>query len=182
MNEPEIQLHDKTFVPYIHREEISQAIKKLANRINEDFEGQEVILLGILDGAFMVLSDLVKNLSVNCYIDFVKFKSYVGQQSTGKGKQLLGASLDLKDKNVIIVEDIIDTGHTLTELRAVLAGFQPKSLGVLTLLIKEEVFKNKFPVNYSGISIDNKFVVGYGMDYDGLGRHIPDIYVLKDPS
>jgi hypoxanthine phosphoribosyltransferase len=180
MNKAEIVLHGKRFVPYLSAEQIDEALTKLADALHHDFKGKEVIILGILDGAFMVMSDLVRKLTFSPQLDFIKLKSYEGQQSTGQVRQLMGLSSGLTDKHLVIVEDIIDTGNTLEQLLQTLDGYQPASVSVLTLLIKEEVFKNKFKVHYQGISIANKFVVGYGMDFDGLGRQLPEIYAANE--
>lgn len=180
MNTSEITLHGQVFEPYLSSRQIEEALDWLSSELNRDVANKEVVLLGILDGAFMLLADLVKKLWFDPFIDFIKLKSYQGQQSTGQVKQLLGLSSDIRGKHVVIVEDIIDSGRTLEELLTNLKAYQPASVKVLTLLIKEEVFDNKFPVDYKGISIANKFVVGYGMDYDGLGRHYPEIYAAKE--
>lgn len=170
----------KEFEPFIGASDIDAALARVAASLNHDFAGHEVIMLGVLDGAFMVMSDLVKKLDLKLYVDFIKFKSYHGQQSTGSVRELLGVSQPLGGKHIVVVEDIVDTGNTLSHLLELLASYQPASVSVAALLIKEEIFQGKFPVKYKGISIANRFVVGYGMDYDGLGRELPEIYAIKE--
>jgi len=175
----ELKLFDQTFEIYLSNDQINEALDRLAESLNKDFEGQRVVLVGVLDGAFMLLADLSKRLNLDLTIEFIKVKSYVGQKSTGKVMQIMGLQRDLEATHIILVEDIIDTGNTLGELYKLMEEIKPASVSVLTLLIKEDIFQNKFPVHYKGISIENKFVIGYGMDYDGLGRQYPDIYAAK---
>ncbi len=174
-----IVLHGKEFDLMIPRQEIKESIKSIAEQINEDYHGKELCVVGVLDGAFMVLSALLKKLNINVSLELVKLKSYEGQSSTGHVRKLLGLTTSLEGKHVLVVEDIIDTGHTLGYILDLVNAHNPESVETATLLIKPEVFKDKFPVRYQGISIPNKFVVGFGMDYDGQGRQLPDIYVAK---
>lgn len=175
-----VKLHKKEFVPFLSSELIQNAIEAIADQINKDFAGKEVIILGVLDGAFMMVSDLMKRLKVNAELTFVKLKSYHGDRSSGSVNEVLPLTEVIRKKHVIVVEDIIDTGLTLAFLRERIMQFNPSSLSIATLLLKPEVFQDKYPVEYIGIEIANKFVVGYGMDYDGLGRQLPDIYVAKE--
>ncbi|RED99784.1 hypoxanthine phosphoribosyltransferase [Marinoscillum furvescens] len=171
-----LRIYNKEFEPFLSRTEIAQAIHELASKINTDFAGKELVIVGVLDGAFMFLSDLMKELTINVTLEMVKLKSYEGESTTGHVRRLLGLSRSLRGRHVMIVEDIIDTGITLGHLMELLEAEKPASVTVTTLLLKEEVFKSKYAIDHFGFSIPNKFVVGYGMDYDGLGRQYPDIY------
>ncbi len=175
-----VTLHDKEFELLIAKKEIKQSIKGMAEKINQDYIGKELCVVGVLDGAFMVLSGLLKRLQLNVSLELIKLKSYEGENSTGAVRKLIGLTTSLKDKHVLIVEDIIDTGHTLEYVMELIKAHEPASIETATLLIKPDVFKDKFPVRYQGLVIPNKFVVGFGMDYDGQGRQLPDIYAATD--
>lgn len=175
-----VVLKDKIFEIFLMENEISQAIGKLADRINQDYEGRQLVIVGVLDGAFMVLSDLLKKLTVPVSLELVKLKSYEGLEGSGTIQKILGLTSKLANTDVLVVEDIIDTGKTLEYLLELLQEHAPASVKVATLLLKKEVFQNKFPIHYHGITIPNKFVVGYGMDYDGQGRQLKDIYAIKE--
>lgn len=175
-----IQIHDKHFVPFIDRDKISRYVEFLANQIAEDIDPDEVpIFIGILNGSFMFAADFVRNYPHDCHITFVKMASYEGVNSTGKIKHLVGINEELKGKTVVILEDIIDTGNTLAEIYEIFRDKQVKKLLIATLFFKPDVFRKELPINYIGKSIEDKFIVGYGLDYDGLGRNLPDIYQLK---
>ena len=180
MTEEKIALHGKSFELFLSEKEIAAAVGGLAEKINRDFHGKEVVILGVLDGAFMLLGDLLKRLDVSLTLELVKLKSYEGVETTGVVKSLIGLSDELKGKHVVVVEDIIDTGITLSYLLGLLEEKKPASVSLTTLLIKKEVFNDKFPVHYYGIAIPNRFVVGYGMDYDGHGRQLSQIYAAID--
>lgn len=173
-----VQLADKQFKPYLSEKEIDEAITQLANKINKDFAGQKVLFLAILNGSFMFASDLIKKVNVECEISFVKVASYSGTSSTGKVKKLIGLMQSLENRNVIIIEDIIDTGNTLDKLIPTLEAENPKTLSMCTLLFKPEAFKADFSIEYIGLEIPNKFIVGYGLDYNELGRNLPSIYQI----
>jgi adenylate kinase len=175
-----IQIHDKQFVPFINRAKISRYVEFLANQIAEDIGPDEVpIFIGILNGSFMFAADFVRNYPNDCHITFVKMASYEGVNSTGKIKHLVGINEDLTGKTVVILEDIIDTGNTLAEIYDIFRDKQVKKLLNATLFFKPDVFRKELPIDYIGKSIEDKFIVGYGLDYDGLGRNLPDIYQLK---
>lgn len=175
-----IQLDDLQFELFLEKDQIKEAVKKIADQINQEYQGKEVLILGVLDGAFMVLSDLLKKLDLTISLELVKLKSYHGMESTGEVQKLLGLNSSLKDCEVIIVEDIIDTGQTLSYLLKLIKDQQPKSVKIASLLLKADVFNDQFPVDYVGFSIPDKFVVGYGMDYKGLGRQLKHIYIIKE--
>jgi len=175
-----IQIHDKQFVPFINRDKISRYVEFLANQIAKDIGPDEVpIFIGILNGSFMFAADFVRNYPNDCHITFVKMASYEGVNSTGKIKHLVGINEDLTGKTVVILEDIIDTGNTLAEIYEIFRDKQVKKLLIATLFFKPDVFRKELPIDYIGKSIEDKFIVGYGLDYDGLGRNLPDIYQLK---
>lgn len=174
-----IHLHDKTFVPYISSEEIQFAIENLAKKMDDDFFEETPIFIGILNGSFMFFSDLMKQYRGMCEVSFVKVASYEGTQSTQNVKQLIGINENLEGKTVVIVEDIIDTGNTIEELKKILKDKNVKHLKIATLFFKPEAYKKDIKIDYIGIRIPNKFIVGYGLDYNGLGRNLPDVYELK---
>jgi len=174
-----IHLHDKTFVPYISSEEIQFAIENLAKKMDDDFFEETPIFIGILNGSFMFFSDLMKQYRGMCEVSFVKVASYEGTQSTQNVKQLIGINENLEGKTVVIVEDIIDTGNTIEELKKILKDKKVKHLKIATLFFKPEAYKKDIKIDYIGIRIPNKFIVGYGLDYNGLGRNLPDVYELK---
>lgn len=174
----EIQILDKKFTEFIPEKEIQEKIVELAARIDNDFEGREVIFIGILNGAFMFAADLFKRLNLKARISFLKLASYSGTNSSGAVKDLIGCNDDLEGKNVIIIEDIVDTGITLEHIVNSLTGRKPKEIKVAALLIKPEAYRKSIPVDYSGFEIPDNFVVGYGLDYEGYGRNLPSIYTL----
>jgi hypoxanthine phosphoribosyltransferase len=173
-----IQLHSKKFIPYISEKEIDEAITTIADLINREFEGKKPLMMGVLNGSFMFVSDLMKKITIDCELSFVKLASYHGTQSSGVVNELIGLSTDITGRHVIVLEDIVDTGKTLEYLLDVLKTHETASISIGTLLLKPEVFKKKYPVQYVGKNIPNKFVVGYGLDFDGLGRNLREIYQL----
>ena len=171
-----IQLHDKTFVPYLSEVEIFGAVKTIATRINEDYHGKDVLFLSVLNGAFMFTSDLMKHITLKSEISFMKVSSYAGTESTGRVDELIGLSGSVKGRNVIIIEDIVDTGITIDKVIRLLSMQDPSSIEVCATLFKREAYRGQHPPKYFGFEIPNKFVVGYGLDYDQLGRNLPAIY------
>ncbi|MBK7174390.1 MAG: hypoxanthine phosphoribosyltransferase [Bacteroidales bacterium] len=172
-------LKDKSFTKYIEAADIQKAIKSLASRINHDMEGKTPVFIVVLNGAFIFASDLIKNITIDCEIAFVKLSSYQGVQSTGTVKEVIGLDIDLKGRHVIVIEDIVDTGLTLNKFLQQLAIMEPADVRIASCLLKPEAFKMSFPVDYLCFSIPNEFVVGYGLDYDGLGRNSSDIYKIQ---
>lgn len=173
-----IKVHDKSFGIYLSEEVIQKRVKELATEINKDYEGRRPLFIAILNGSFMFASDLFKSLTIDAELCFIKLASYKGMKSSGKVVTSIGLEEDLFGKEVIIVEDIVDTGKTLHKFLPKLMHQQPKSLKIAALLHKSEA--TEFPLNldYIGFDIPNKFVVGYGLDYDGLGRNLKEIYQL----
>ena len=173
-------INNKEFEQYIERNQISDRLNELAGQIDADYAGKSVVMLAVLNGAFIFAGDLIRLLKVDAEVSFVKLKSYRGLASTGEVQTLIGLMHELKDREVLIVEDIIDTGRTMSKLLEMVWEQSPASVKVCTLLVKPDVFKNKYQLDYVGFSIPDKFVVGYGLDYDELGRQLPDIYKIKD--
>jgi len=176
----EIQLKDKRFAIEISGDDILKQVRRVANEINKDLDGKKPLFLVVLNGAFMFASDLMKNIAVDCEISFVKLSSYQGTQSTEKVKELIGLNEDLQGRTVVIVEDIVDTGITM---EGIIADLQTKGVAetrIATLLFKPQAFQKSYKVDYIGMEIPNDFIVGYGLDYDGLGRNFEDIYKIID--
>ena len=173
-----IHLHDKTFEPFISAEEIDFAIKNMAKQMDDDFFDEVPVFVGVLNGSFMVMSDLMKQYRGMCEVSFVKMASYEGTKTTNEIKHLIGLNHDLEGRTVVIVEDIVDTGNTVEELKAIFKQKKVKLLKIATLFFKPDAYKKDIKIDYVGIRIPDKFIVGYGLDYDGLGRNLPDIYQL----
>src|SRR3954462_463298 len=175
-----IKVHDKTFEPYLAATQIESAIQRLADEINTDFNGKRPLFIAILNGSFMFASDLFKRLTIDAEICFIKLASYKGTKSSGHVITAIGLDIDLIHRHVIIIEDIVDTGKTLDQFLPQLHYQQPASLTICALLHKPEATVYPIKIDYLGFTIPNKFVVGYGLDYDGLGRNIPEIYKLSE--
>jgi hypoxanthine phosphoribosyltransferase len=175
-----IRVHDKTFEPYLTAEQISTRISEIARKLEEDYRGKRPLFIAILNGSFIFASDLFKALSIEAEICFIKLASYKGTRSTGHVITAIGLDIDLYGRDVIIIEDIVDTGKTLNQFLPQLRHQQPASLRIVALLHKPEATEFPLTIDYLGFSIPNKFVVGYGLDYDGLGRNIPEIYRLAE--
>ena len=173
-----VKLHDKTFDTYLSDDAIQQRVKELAARINKDYEGKRPLFIAILNGSFMFASDIFKHLTIEAEISFIKLASYRGTKSSGTIVTSIGLDDDLYGRDVIILEDIVDTGKTLDEFLPKLQHQQPKSLKIVALLHKYEATKYPITIDYIGFKIPDKFVVGYGLDYDGLGRNLKEIYQL----
>lgn len=175
----EIQLHDKQFVPFLSAKEIDAAIAKMADAVAKDMNGEIPVFVGVLNGAFMVVSDFMKHYKSDCELSFVKMASYEGMQTTHEVKQLIGLNQDITGRTVVIIEDIVDTGNTIVELQKMFADKGIKQLKFATLFLKPEAYDKDITIDYVGLEIPNKFIVGFGLDYDGLGRNIPEVYQLK---
>ena len=175
-----VQVHDRYFKPFISEEAIQKEVSRLAREMNHDLAGKDPIFLGILNGAFMFASDLYKQLSFPCQITFLKLASYSGTESTGSVKQLIGINRDLKDRVVVVLEDIVDTGVTLETIIRQLRGYGPQGLLVSTVLHKPDATIKAVKLDYVGMEIPNDFIVGYGLDYDGYGRNFREIYQLLE--
>lgn len=177
-----ITLHDKVFVPYISNEEIEKAIDRLAQELQavHSKDEQAPILLCVLNGAIMFTAELMKRLDFPCELMSIKLSSYEGTQSQGIVRETLGLEADITGRNVIICEDIVDTGNTIAYLQKLLKEKGAAKVEVCTMLLKPEVYKQDFRLDYVGMEIPARFIVGFGLDYDQLGRNTKDIFVLND--
>lgn len=177
----EITYQGLTFEPYIRREEIAKQVRRLAEEIKRDYEGKTPVFLCILNGAFIFAADLFRACELHdAEIAFIRYKSYQGMQSTGEVQQLMGLTENINGRDILIVEDIIDSGITAAQLRKELATHSPKSVKMVSLLFKPEALTVGEPPEYVGFEIPSKFILGYGLDLDGLARNLPDIYALKE--
>ncbi len=171
-----IKLHDKSFEISIPHEEIVSAVKRVAAEINRDYAGKRPILLGVLNGCFMFAAELMSNLNIECEISFVKLSSYQGTTTTGVIREVIGLTESLAGRDVIIVEDIVDTGYTMQRMIESLGTREPASVQIASLFLKPSRLQVPVDVKYSAFTIPDRFIVGYGLDYDGLGRNLPDVY------
>lgn len=174
-----IQVLDKTFVPYLEEAVIQTKISELAAQLNKDYAGKRPLFLSILNGSFLFTADLFKQITIEAEVSFIKLASYKGTSSTGNVITAIGLDTKVKDRHIIILEDIIDTGKTLHHYLPQLDSMQPASVKIAVLLDKKEALQYPVNIDYSCFEIPNKFVVGYGLDYDGLGRNSKDIYQLQ---
>jgi hypoxanthine phosphoribosyltransferase len=175
-----IRVHDKQFEPYLDASTISERIKSLAAQLSADYSGKKPLFIAILNGSFMFAADLFKELTIDAEICFIKLASYKGTKSTGHVITAIGMDMDIFGREVVILEDIVDTGKTLSEFLPQLTHQQPATMKIVALLHKPEATVFPIKIDYLGFSIPNKFVVGYGLDYDGLGRNIREIYKLVE--
>lgn len=175
-----IKVHDKRFVPYISEATILEKVKELAAKLDADYAGKKPLFIAILNGSFMFAADLFKYLTIDAEICFIKLASYKGTKSTGQVITAIGLDTDITNRHVVILEDIIDTGKTMNEFLPQLRNQQPASLKVAILLHKPEATVFPIKIDYCLFSIPNKFVLGYGLDYDGLGRNIRELYRLEE--
>lgn len=180
MKQEVVQVHDKRFRLFITDAQIQKEVARIAVEMNRDLADKDPIFLGILNGAFMFAGDLYKQLTFPCQITFLKLASYSGTHSTGTVKQLIGINRDLKDRVVVVLEDIVDTGVTLETIIRQLSGYQPKEIRVATFLHKPEATVEEVKLDYVGMEIPNDFILGYGLDYNGYGRNFKEIYQLVD--
>ena len=175
-----IFIHKKPFIPYLGADVIQGAVYNIASQINNDYISEPPVLVGVLDGAFMFLSDLVKRIDLPIEVSFMKVGSYSGTSSTGQVRMHLGVGEEIRNRHVIVVEDIVDTGRSMAVIRDILLQKKPKSIAVASLLQKPDALLEPVEIKYLGFSIADKFVVGYGLDFDGIGRNLPEIFQLKD--
>lgn len=176
-----ITLKDKTFELVIPYDRISDSIDAVAARINEEYAGRPTpLFLGILNGAFMFMSELMQRIDFPCEVSFVKLASYAGTKSSGTVSELIGLADNLRGRHIVVVEDIVETGESIDYLMRSLVGHEPASVEVATLLFKPESYSKDKSIRYSALSIPNDFIVGFGLDYDGLGRNLRDIYKIAD--
>ena len=173
-----IQIRDREFVLSIGEKEIQEAVKKVAEQMNKDLVGKNPLFICVLNGAFMFTGDLMKHLDVPCEITFIKLSSYDGLYTTGTVKEVIGLNESVVDRNVVIVEDIIDTGITMERILDSLKAKGAKDIKVATFLQKPDALQRDIPIDYVAMKIPNQFIVGYGLDYDGHGRNLRDIYTV----
>lgn len=181
MSKKIVTCRDKQFELFIDSEQLQKRIKILAERINTEYKGKTPVFLSVLNGVFRFAADVVKHVEIDCEISFVKIRSYTGMQS-GDLATLIGLDTDLEGRDVVILEDIVDTGKTLYHFLPELQKMNPASVKIMTLLVKPEAAQYEVPLSFVGFSVPNYFLLGYGLDYDGLGRHYNDLYrVIESP-
>ena len=173
-----IKVHDKEFKPYISAEKINDEVNRVASEINKDYAGKKTLFIAILNGSFMFAADLFKEINIEAEICFIKLASYKGIKSSGQVITAIGLDVDLVGREIIVIEDIVDTGNTLSKFLPQLHHHHPASLKIAALLHKPEAMVHPITIDYLGFSVPNKFLLGYGLDYDGLGRNIKEIYQL----
>lgn len=176
----EIKLKDKTFRLSMPETDILACIKKVADSINADYAGRKPLFLPVLNGSFMFASDLLKDINLECEVCFVKMSSYEGTASTGKVKELIGITRDITGRDIIIVEDIVESGQTIMEMKNLLANHNPASVKVCTLFFKPTKLISDLKVDYAAKIIPDDFIVGHGLDYDQLGRNLRDLYTIAE--
>ena len=174
----QIKVKDKTFQVSIPAETIAHEVTRVAAEINRDFAGREPIFMPVLNGSFIFAADLLRQVDLPCKVCFIKLASYQGMQSTGEIREVIGLAEDITGCDVIIVEDIIDSGITMAHMLETLQNHNPASISVCSLLVKPDALKVAIPIHYRAMDIPNDFIVGYGLDYDGFGRNTKDIYTL----
>lgn len=174
-----IKIHDKIFEPFVSEEDLDKAVTEVAQKITKKYRGRKPVFIGVLNGCFYFAADLLKKIDFACEISFVKVASYVGTQTTGNVRQLLGLDQNLSGRDVIIVEDIVDTGNTIKAVTDIIKNMGAASVSVATLLLKPKVYDKDVEIEYIALEIEPEFVVGYGLDYDGLGRNLNQLYVLS---
>lgn len=175
-----VSLEDKNFKLFIESAKIRKSIDAVSVKLNNDYAHNSPVFVCILNGSFMFASDLIRTFTHNCEVTFLKVASYDGTKSTGFVKELIGLNESITGRDVIIVEDIVDTGATLETVIKDLSLLNPKSIKVSTLLYKPLAYKGRFPIDYAAIEVGNEFLVGYGLDYNGLGRNLEDIYIIEE--
>jgi len=175
----EIRILDKKFKEFITEEQIRIRVEELAFQINRELAGKDVVFLGILNGAFLFAADLFRQINLEARISFIKLASYQGTTSQGLIKELIGWNEDIKNKTVVVIEDIVDTGNTLERIVDELVVRKAAEIKISALLYKPAAYKKEIPLHYIGFEIPNDFVVGYGLDYDGYGRNLPSVYSLS---
>ena len=175
-----IQVKDKRFAVSIPSERIQAEVKRVAEQINKDYEGQSPIFLAVLNGSFVFAADLLREITLPCEVSFVRLASYQGVSTTGTIREIMGLNLDITGRPIIIVEDIVDTGLTMAHMLETLKTHNPSSIDICTLLLKPGKLQVDLDIRYCCLQIPNDFIVGYGLDYDGFGRNTKDIYTLCD--
>jgi hypoxanthine phosphoribosyltransferase len=173
-----VKVKDKEFESFIPAARIEAVVQDLADRINHDFQDKNPLFLAILNGSFVFAADLLRKISIPCNISFVKFASYSGTETTEIVKELIGVNEEILGRHVILVEDIIDTGNTIESILEDLARMKPAEVKIACFCHKPDAFRKSYKIDYIGMNIPDEFIVGYGLDYDGYGRNLPDIYKI----
>jgi hypoxanthine phosphoribosyltransferase len=174
-----VKLHDLEFMPYLSAAELDKVVYELSEKINVKYQAKTPLFVVVLNGAFMFASDLFKKVTVDCEISFLRVSSYRGTASTGEVKELMPIGTDVSGRDIILVEDIVDTGKTMGEVKRKMKEAGANSVSICTLLYKPDAFQGDYLVDFVGVEIPDRFVVGYGLDYDGLGRNLPSLYQIK---
>lgn len=174
-----VKLHELEFMPYLSEKELDEIVSALSFKINEKYEGKSPLFVVVLNGAFMFASDLFKKVKVDCEVSFLRVSSYRGTASTGEVKEMMPVGTDVSGRDVVLVEDIVDTGKTMGRVKHKMMEAGATSVSICTLLFKPDAFQEEYTVEFAGVEIPNRFVVGYGLDYDGLGRNLPSLYQIK---
>ncbi len=177
-----IKVRDKHFAPYLSEETIAEKVSDLAEQINTDYKNKNPLFIAVLNGSFIFAADLFKKITIEAEISFIKLASYQGTKSSGKVITAIGLDVSISNRDIIIIEDIIDTGKTLHQFLPQLVSYQPLSIKIAVLLHKPEATIHPIQIHYTCFSIPDKFVVGYGLDYDGFGRNLPAIYQLHEEA
>ena len=175
-----VKIKDKSFRISIHETEIKQRVKALAEQISKDLAGKDPIFLGVLNGSFIFAADLMREMTIPCEVSFVKLASYQGTTSTGKVREVLGINENLSGRTVVIVEDIVESGQTMKQMIESLGTRNPASVHICTLFFKPEKLKEELTLDYVAFTIPDDFIVGYGLDYDGMGRELKDVYTIVE--
>lgn len=173
-----VRVHDKDFEVFLTADQVQSRISELGTEISTSYEGKDLVLIAVLNGSFMFAADLMKKITIPCEISFVKVSSYEGMGSSGRVDELIGLNTNIENRHVLIVEDIVDTGITMNKIYSYLSGYNPSSLKIMSLLYKPDAFRGKHTPDLVGFSIPNRFVVGYGLDYNEKGRNLEAIYKL----
>ena len=174
-----LKIHDLEFVPYLSETELDQIVVQLAGKINLKYADKTPLFVVVLNGAFIFASDILKKVSVNCEVSFLRVSSYRGTSSTGEVKELMPIGTDVTGRDVVLIEDIVDTGRTMGDVKTKMISEGASSVSICTLLFKPDAFQGSYLVDFIGVEIPDRFVVGYGLDYDGLGRNLPSLYQIK---
>ncbi len=175
-----IKLLDKEFELSIPFEQIDKALEKMAEKMNAELADKDPLMICILNGSFMFAADIMKKLNFPCEISFVKLSSYEGTSTTGKVKEIIGLTEDIEGRTIVILEDIIDTGVTIKKIKKQLIGYAPADLKIASMLYKPDACNVDINIDYIGMDIPNEFIVGYGLDYNGYGRNLPNIYTVVE--
>jgi len=180
MEKDTIKVGDKEFRLFIPKDEIDRSVARIAGAVSNDYRGRNPVMIGVLNGAFIFASDLLRKLDIPCEITFAKYSSYRGTATTGEIQTLIGLNKDIENRDVLILEDIVDTGLTISKMLSEIRTLKPASVRIACFCFKPGAFRANFKIDYIGVEIPNLFIVGYGLDYDGYGRNLPDIYQLVD--